>query len=332
MADRGERVRGLTRLRERDDERFLIDEHVRVAELARRLDRAAHSGDVFDHVARGQRRIPRRAARDQHDLTRCGDHGVGNAELRQSDDAGVGDAVTQRVAHRIRLLMNLLEQKVRVAILLRLLRLPIDGHNARLDRRAVQALDLRSCGCGGHDLALAQQRDTLRVGNQRCDVAADEHLAVAQTHHERCVEAAAHDAVRLLGGHHDQCVRAPDPIERCTHCGCQVAAKIILDEVGHDLGVRVTGERVAVRHELGTQLPIVLDDPVVDQVDVAGAVRVRVSVLHTGPPVRRPARVSDAQRAGWHALTRHLALELVHLVVVLDQGGLPVGIEDGDAR
>src|SRR5205823_7716560 len=53
-------------------------------------------------------------------------------------------------------------------------------------------------------------------------------------------------------------------------------------------------EDVPLRLELQLQIEVVLDDPVVDHDDLAGAVAVRVRVLFSGAPVRGPARVPDA--------------------------------------
>ena len=50
--------------------------------------------------------------------------------------------------------------------------------------------------------------------------------------------------------------------------------------------------------QLLLQIEIVLDDAVVDDDDLAGAVAVRMGVLLGRPAVRRPARVADAVVAG----------------------------------
>jgi len=56
------------------------------------------------------------------------------AQLRQHDHAQVIDATAKRIADRVGLLVNLLEQEVRIAVLLRLLRLPGDGDDPGLHR------------------------------------------------------------------------------------------------------------------------------------------------------------------------------------------------------
>ena len=69
---------------------------------------------------------------------------------------------------------------------------------------------------------------------------------------------------------------------------------LALDEMRDDLGVGLGLEVVPLRLQLVLQLEVVLDDPVVDDDDAAGAVAVRVRVLFGGPAVRGPAGVADA--------------------------------------
>ena len=73
-----------------------------------------------------------------------------------------------------------------------------------------------------------------------------------------------------------------------------VALHLALDQVRDDLGVGLGDERVPFRLQLALQIEVVLDDPVVDDDDAAGAVAVRMRVLFGRPAVRRPARVADA--------------------------------------
>ena len=74
-------------------------------------------------------------------------------------------------------------------------------------------------------------------------------------------------------------------------------ARRVLDEVGERLRVGLGREAVALSLERGAQRVRVLDDAVVHQGDVAGAVAVRVGVAPGGGAVRGPAGVGDAARA-----------------------------------
>ena len=172
---------------------------------------------MLDRVPRHHRRVPGGPARDEHDLVHILEPAALDAELREHDHAEVVDPAAQRIANRLGLLVNLLEQEVRIAVLLRLLRLPVDGDDARLDSGAVELLHADPIGRRGDDLALAEQRDALRVRDQRGDVAADEDLTATETHDERRVDARPDDAVRLIGRDDHQCARTLHAVER--RCG-----------------------------------------------------------------------------------------------------------------
>ena len=76
--------------------------------------------------------------------------------------------------------------------------------------------------------------------------------------------------------------------------GGEVAVVVAGDQVGDHLGVGVGGELLALGLQALAQLGVVLDDPVEDDVDLAGAVVVGVRVLLGDAAVGRPAGVGDA--------------------------------------
>ncbi len=69
---------------------------------------------------------------------------------------------------------------------------------------------------------------------------------------------------------------------------------LALDEVRDNLGVSFSDEAMAFLLELALQIEIVLDDAVVDDDDLAGAVAVWMCVFFRRASVRRPACVPDA--------------------------------------
>jgi hypothetical protein len=87
----------------------------------------------------------------------------------------------------------------------------------------------------------------------------------------------------------DLAERAPDGVR-------EVALIALLDEMGERLGVGLRRQAVAARLEAVAQLAEVLDDAVVDDRDLAGAVLVGMRVEVVGPAVGRPARVREADR------------------------------------
>src|SRR2546422_361039 len=101
--------------------------------------------------------------------------------------------------------------------------------------------------------------------------------------------AAGDDADRVGSGHlgEGRLHRALEPARR---------RQVMLDEVGEHLGVGLGPERVALAAEAVLDLEVVLEDPVVDDDEVAAAVGVGVGVLVRGPAVGRPARVAHPER------------------------------------
>ena len=73
-----------------------------------------------------------------------------------------------------------------------------------------------------------------------------------------------------------------------------VGVQVLLDQVGDDFGVGLGAELVAFLDQLALQADVVLDDAVVHDNDLAGAVAMRMGVLFGGTSVRGPAGVADA--------------------------------------
>ena len=100
----------------------------------------------------------------------------------------------------------------------------------------------------------------------------EEALAVAEADDERHVLAGADQPVALADVHHHDRVRALELAQGVADGVGEVALVGLLDEVGERLGVGLRGQRVAARLEPVAQLAEVLDDPVVDDRDLARAV------------------------------------------------------------
>ena len=75
----------------------------------------------------------------------------------------------------------------------------------------------------------------------------------------------------------------------------QVAAEVLLDQVGDDLGVGFSAEDVAFGFQLMLERQVVLDDAVVHHHQVALAIAVGVSILFGGAAMRGPPCVADAE-------------------------------------
>ena len=105
---------------------------------------------------------------------------------------------------------------------------------------------------------------------------------------------------------------------------------LLLDQVRDDFGVGLGDELVAAALQLLLQLEVVLDDAVVNDDDLVGAVAMRVGVLLGGAAVRRPARVARDRRG------REIGVVGDHRFEIRQLPGAAanveaVAVDDGDA-
>ena len=75
------------------------------------------------------------------------------------------------------------------------------------------------------------------------------------------------------------------------------AFEVFLDQMSDDFGISFGGELVAFFNQLFLQAEIVLNDAVVHDDDLAGAIAMRMSVFFRGTTVCSPASVADAVAA-----------------------------------
>ena len=183
-----------------------------------------------------------------------------------------------------------------VAALLGGLRRPGDQRLRALARRAVDVGHEDACRQDVGDVTLLEEDDPVRVGEDRRDVARDEALLAVQADDQGNVKAGADEPADLAFVHDDEGIGPFELAEGASDRVGEIALVGLFDEVGDRLRVGLGGERVAPGLEAVAELPEVLDDPVVNDRDVARAVLVGVGVQVVRPAVRRPAGVGQADR------------------------------------
>ncbi len=194
--------------------------------------------------------------------------------------------------------MDLLEHERRVAALLGVLLVPEHLLDLALDRRSVRVDDPRAVGVDRDDLAVLEAEDDPRVGEEGGDRGGDVGLALAEADDQRALLAGGDERVGMIGVHRDEGVVAAELVERGDDSVGEVAVVVLFDQVRDDLGVGLGAEDVPFGPQLLAQVRVVFDDPVEDDVDLAGAVSVRVGVLLGNAAVGRPASVAEADRRG----------------------------------
>jgi len=145
----------------------------------------------------------------------------------------------------------------------------------------------------GH-LAIVQVHHVARVLENRRHVAGDVVLAFTQSDEQRTSLARRDDLLGIVGRDHRDAVGALHEGEGVDHRLFEIAVEGCLDEMREDFGVRLRDERVPRLLEHRAQRSIVLDDAVVHHRDGALAVVVWMRVEFVRRPVRRPARMRDA--------------------------------------
>ena len=206
------------------------------------------------------------------------------------------------------------------------------GHvRLALDPRAGRVDDLDALPADAGDVALLEDDERPRHGQERGDVGRDEVLLLAKSDQERAAGAREHDAVRVLAPHHGKRIGAPQFGDGLLHGLEEVAApgQVIVNAVRDDLGIGVRGELVAGALEFGPELLVVLDDAVMDDRN-AVARDVRMGVLLVRHAVRRPARVGDAEVAGSRMRGQGVR-ELRHLAHGAQARDRGAAVQDGDA-
>ena len=239
-----------------------------------------------------------------------------------------GDALAERLG----LLVDLLEHEVREAALLGGLGGPRHLGDDALPRLAGDAADADPSRPQVDDVAFLEEDDPAGMGEDRRDVGGEERLAVADAHDKGYVLAGPDEAIGLAHVHDRDGVGAAGAGKRRAHGVEQVPGVGLLDEVGQRLGVGLRGEPVPPCLQPVAELPEVLDDPVVDHGDLAGAVDVGMGVQVIRAAVGRPARVGEAD-AGVRRPVLHRRGEVGELAhLLLDEKVAGLGDERDPGR
>ena len=239
----------------------------------------------------------RAAGDDAHGLG-LREHRLGRRAERRLEQLAAGDALLECLRHRARLLVDLLEHVVGELALLGGVGRQLAQLGRALRGVAVAVEDAHAVAADLGDVALLEEDEVPRHGQQCRHVGGDEVLVLAEADDHRAALARHHDAVGVVLRHDCERVGALELRDGGAHGLEEVARhlEVVVDAVRDHLGVGLGGELVALALRLGAQLLVVLDDAVVDDRDaVLGDVRVGVALARHA--VRGPAGVRDAKPA-----------------------------------
>jgi hypothetical protein len=190
--------------------------------------------------------------------------------------------------------VDLLQHESLVAALFGGVGVPGDLFGLTLERIALGVGDPDRSSFDFDDLTVLDRHRHPRVGEEGGDGGGEEGLPLPDTGDQRALLAGADQALRLVGVHGDEGVVAAQLRVGGADGGGEITVVVTGDQVGDDLGVGLGGEDLACLLQAPAQLGVVLDDPVEDDVDAAGAVVMGMGVLLGDPAVGRPAGVGDA--------------------------------------
>src|SRR5437667_10490663 len=330
VAGRGDRIGGLTGLGHGDDEGPPVKRRRAVAELRAHRGPGRQPGPVLDRGGTDEGRVMGAAARHELDALSARQGLRQAVELLDVDVAVATHPPEDRLAERLRLLVDLLEHEMLVTALLGGLRRPRDQRLGALAADAVDTGDLDARRPDVGTLALLEEDDPPGVREDRGNVARDEGFLPIQPDDERDVLASANEPADLALVHDDEGIRTLELAEGRTHGIREIALIGLLDEVRDRLRVGLGRQRVTARLEPIAQLAEVLDDAVVDHRDIAGAVLMGMGVQVVRSTMGRPTGVGEPDRGVRRAIgDRRLEVgELAGLLLDEQVAGL---IDEGDA-
>jgi hypothetical protein len=250
----GERVDRLAGLADGDVERVRLDHRVAVAELRRRLGARRDAGEVLDQLGAELTGVAGRAAAedlDPADLARLAHGEVQPAEVGGGEP--FVDAALQRPLDRPRLLLDLLDEVVRVVADLGPDHVPVDRRRALRRGPVIEGVGAVAARGDRRELAVVEVDDLAGVPDQRGDVGRHEHLLLPDAQQHRAAVAGDDDPVRVPGVQHCEPVRADDLPQRLPHRLLEVSGpggERGRHEVRDGLGVGLRGELHPVGDEL----------------------------------------------------------------------------------
>ena len=231
--------------------------------------------------------------------------GVGHfqsAQFRRSLFAG--EPSSQGVAHRVRLLEDLLEHVVRKRALVHVLGLELDLADLEAGVGAGESANIETIRPDGNDLVVVEIDGLARVRDDRGDVAGKEMLALSDAEHERTAAPRADEHAGHIRVNDSDAVGADDLPQRFADRLDERGLSFLLpaveghpDQVGEDLGVGLGLENMASFFELRPKRQVVFDHAIVHEDEAPALVEVGMRILVGYAAVRRPARMADSEMA-----------------------------------
>ncbi len=298
FADGGNRIEGLARLADGDDEGAVGDDRVFVAKLGGDLRLGRDAGFVFEEGGGDLTGVPGGAAGEDHDPFDGEEVGGGKGEVFKLGGAELRDqAVMKGLLDRLGLFEDLFEHIMRIAVLRKGCGSSFEAFSALLDGGGALVEDF--------DLFGADQGDLVGTEEHHVEVWLAEGVGVGGDEGFRAAGINA-DGDRILPGGGDDLVGVVfvdqgDPPESAEvgegflDGGEELPLVKVGDQLGDHFRVGVGVEGPALGLEHLAEGKVVFDDSVVDDSDRLVLIEVGVGVFPGGFPMGGPAGMGDGQ-------------------------------------
>jgi hypothetical protein len=240
----GDRVGSFARLRNGNDKGAGVERRRAVAELRRYGGSGGNPKPILEERLTDQRCVIGGATSDHLDTIYAGQSIANRIQLLQIHRVAAKSARHGRRQRR-GLLVNLLEHEMSVAALFGSLGGPGDYVDDTLHRHSEAVGDRDGTRSNVGHIAVGEEDDPLGVGDDRRHVRRHETFALAQAYDQRGVQSGANESLRFVAMHHDKGVSAFEAAEGGAYSVGQVAVVGVFHEMGHNLGVRLRLEDVA---------------------------------------------------------------------------------------
>jgi hypothetical protein len=203
----------------------------------------------------------------------------------------------ERVTDHFRLLVDLLRHEVLIVTLVNELRRCRGLENRTLDLTILFVANLHALAREHRPVTVLEVADGVGERRKRDRVGAEIHFAIAVTDRERRALSRSDQEIVLAGKEKRERKSPAQLLERGRNGFFRrlAAFHFLRDEMCHRLGVGLAGKFAAAFGQLLTQIAIILDDAVMHDGNQIGCVR--MGIILGRPPVRCPARMTDADRA-----------------------------------
>ena len=282
-------------MRDHHRERVVRNDGIAIAEFAAVIHFHRNARQLLDHELAGQRGVPAGPAGHDPDLAEFLELFRRDIHLVEEDAARfLSDPAQGGVPHRARLLVNLFEHEMLVAALFRHDRVPQNVRHLPVNRPAVEIAEAHAFGREHRHVPVAQEKHVARIAQDRRNVRRHEIFVVAQADHHRRSRPRGDNLVGVGNREDRQGEYAGQLLDGGAHRGFKIAAEVLFHQVRNDFGVGLGNELVSLILKLLFEREVVLDDAVVHDHDLAGAIAMGMGIFFGRAAMRRPARVADA--------------------------------------